>query len=53
LPPPRAHLTRFHGIIFASNANLRAQFTPAHRGKGDKAASDDAASPVENRWREM
>ncbi|MCI1709236.1 MAG: transposase [Chiayiivirga sp.] len=27
VPPPRAHLTRFHGI-FAPNANLRAQLTP-------------------------
>ena len=44
VPPPRAHLTRFHGI-FAPNANLRAQLTPAHRGKGSKAASDDAANP--------
>jgi hypothetical protein len=32
VPPPRAHLTRFHGI-FAPNANLRAQLTPAGRGK--------------------
>ena len=44
VPPPRAHLTRFHGI-FAPNANLRAQLTPAHRGKGSKVASDDAANP--------
>lgn len=39
VPPPRAHLTRFHGI-FAPNANLRAQLTPAHRGKGCNAASE-------------
>jgi len=32
VPPPRAHLTRFHGI-FAPNANLRAQLTPSGRGK--------------------
>ena len=32
VPPPRAHLTRFHGI-FAPNANLRAQLTPAGRGR--------------------
>jgi hypothetical protein len=30
--PPRAHLTRFHGV-FAPNANLRAQLTPSGRGK--------------------
>lgn len=44
VPPPRAHLTRFHGI-FAPNANLRAQLTPAHRGKGRPAARDEAAGP--------
>lgn len=44
MPPPRAHLTRFHGI-FAPNAKLRAQLTPAHRGKGSAAASDDTANP--------
>ncbi|WP_193679009.1 transposase, partial [Pseudomonas aeruginosa] len=32
VPPPRAHLTRFHGV-FAPNANLRAQLTPSGRGK--------------------
>ena len=31
VPPPRAHLTRFHGI-FAPNAKLRAQLTPSGRG---------------------
>jgi hypothetical protein len=31
VPPPRAHLTRCHGI-FAPNASLRAQLTPAGRG---------------------
>lgn len=44
MPPPRTHLTRFHGI-FAPNANLRAQLTPAHRGKGSQSASDDIADP--------
>ncbi len=28
VPPPRAHLTRFHGV-FAPNAKLRAQLTPS------------------------
>ncbi len=32
VPPPRAHLTRFHSV-FAPNANLHAQLTPAGRGK--------------------
>jgi len=32
VPPPRAHLSRFHGV-FAPNAKLRAQLTPSGRGK--------------------
>lgn len=47
VPPPRAHLTRFHGI-FAPNSSLRAQLTPSGRGKrpatnaeSTKASSDD------------
>jgi hypothetical protein len=54
VPPPRAHLTRFHGI-FAPNAKLRAQLTPAGRGKrlandaeSTQATSDDR-SPEERR----
>ena len=39
VPPPRAHLTRFHGI-FAPNSSLRAQLTPSGRGK--KSATDAA-----------
>ena len=39
VPPPRAHLTRFHGV-FAPNANLRAQLTPSGRGK--RPATDTA-----------
>jgi len=45
VPPPRAHLTRFHGV-FAPNANLRAQLTPSGRGKrpaGDAAPVDVSA----------
>ena len=45
VPPPRAHLTRFHGV-FAPNANLRAQLTPSGRGKRpptDKESTDPNA----------
>jgi len=31
VPPPRVHLTRYHGV-FAANAALRAAITPAGRG---------------------
>ena len=47
VPPPRAHLTRFHGI-FAPDSSLRAQLTPSGRGK--KSATDaesTRASPDE------
>jgi len=33
VPPPRAHLTRYHGV-FAPHAALRAAVTPAGRGVG-------------------
>ncbi|GAB3191821.1 hypothetical protein GCM10027292_30600 [Hydrogenophaga aquatica] len=56
VPPPRAHLTRFHGV-FAPNANLRAQLTPSGRGRrpaGDAApvdasAHDEPRSPEQKR----
>ncbi|WP_050443252.1 IS91 family transposase, partial [Pseudomonas aeruginosa] len=56
VPPPRAHLTRFHGV-FAPNANLRAQLTPSGRGKRpagdavpvDVSAHDEPRSPEEKR----
>jgi len=54
VPPPRAHLTRFHGV-FAPNANLRAQLTACGRGKrppADEAstgANSDHRSPDEKR----
>jgi hypothetical protein len=56
VPPPRAHLTRFHGV-FAPNANLRAQLTPSGRGKrpvteaapADVNANSDHRSPDEKR----
>jgi hypothetical protein len=52
VPPPRAHLTRFHGV-FAPNAALRAQLTPWGRGKRpatdaepvDVSANDEPRSP--------
>jgi hypothetical protein len=33
VPPPRVHLTRYHGV-FALHAGLRAAITPAWRGRG-------------------
>ncbi len=56
VPPPRAHLTRFHGV-FAPNANLRAQLTPSGRGKRpasdavpvDVSAHDEPRSPEQKR----
>jgi hypothetical protein len=41
VPPPRVHLTRFHGV-FAGHAALRAAITPAGRGPG---ARQGAAAP--------
>jgi hypothetical protein len=41
VPPPRMHLTRFHGV-FAPHSKLRAAVTPAHRGVGSKT---DPANP--------
>ncbi len=49
VPPPRAHLTRFHGS-FAPNATLRAQLTPSDRGKDATAdANADHRTPDERR----
>ena len=33
VPPPRMHLTRYHGVL-APHSQLRAAVTPAHRGRG-------------------
>jgi hypothetical protein len=41
VPPPRMHLTRFHGV-FAPHSQLRAAVTPAHRGVGSKGQGDQA-----------
>ena len=54
VPPPRAHLTRFHGV-FAPNASLRSQLTPSGRGKNSATdaestkASSDERTPDERR----
>ncbi|HRF55265.1 MAG TPA: transposase [Aquimonas sp.] len=56
VPPPRAHLTRFHGV-FAPNANLRAELTPSGRGMRpataaaavEVSASDAPRSPEQKR----
>jgi hypothetical protein len=48
VPPPRAHLTRFHGI-FAPNANLRAQLTPAGRGRRPAIDAESTATPTDDR----
>ena len=48
VPPPRAHLTRFHGI-FAPNANLRAQLTPAGRGRRPAIDAESTAKPTDDR----
>jgi hypothetical protein len=46
VPPPRVHLTRFHGV-FAANAALRAAITPGGRGPGSsKHAVAPAESPI-------
>jgi hypothetical protein len=42
LPPPRMHLTRYHGVC-APRSKLRAAVTPAARGKGSKPQADEGA----------
>jgi len=45
VPPPRMHLTRYHGV-FAPHSRLRAAVTPAHRGLGAaKQPPAGAATP--------
>jgi Putative transposase len=46
VPPPRMHLTRYHGV-FAPHHALRAAITPAGRGCG--ARQDAAERPVPKR----
>jgi hypothetical protein len=45
VPPPRMHLTRFHGV-FAPHSKLRAAVTPGHRGVGSKADQADPDEPA-------
>jgi hypothetical protein len=40
-PPPRMHLTRYHGV-FAPHSKLRAAITPAGRGKGGESTKEGA-----------
>jgi len=42
VPPPRMHLTRYHGV-FAPHSRLRAAVTPAGRGKGRKPPTEEGA----------
>jgi hypothetical protein len=44
VPPPRAHLTRFHGV-FAVHAAGRAAITPAGRGTGVKRRAAVVEAP--------
>ena len=44
VPPPRMHLTRFHGV-FAPHSKLRAAVTPAHRGMGAAPPPTDSVRP--------
>ena len=45
VPPPRMHLTRYHGV-FAPHSRLRAAITPAGRGAGGKGAKPDGEAPA-------
>jgi hypothetical protein len=45
VPPPRAHLTRYHGV-FAPHAAPRAALTPAGRGPGARRRAGMAESPT-------
>ena len=42
MPPPRLHLTRYHGV-FAPHSKLRSAVTPAGRGKGRKPQAEEGA----------
>ncbi len=42
VPPPRMHLTRYHGV-FAPHSKLRVAVTPAGRGKGSKPQAEEGA----------
>jgi hypothetical protein len=53
VPPPRVHLTRYHGV-FAPHAALRSAITPAGRGRGgrsgDAAVARATPKPVAMNW---
>jgi len=57
VPPPRRHLTRYHGVL-APHSSLRALITPAGRGKGGQRTASTAQGseqpglprPVALRW---
>jgi hypothetical protein len=44
VPPPRVHLTRYHGV-FAPQAALRAAITPAGRERGARCPGGNAEAP--------
>ncbi len=44
VPPPRMHLTRYHGV-FAPHSKLRAAVAPAGRGKGGKPQAEEGTEP--------
>jgi hypothetical protein len=46
VPPPRVHLTRYHGV-FAPHSHWRAEVTPAGRGKGSAATATASHTPAE------
>jgi len=50
VPPPRVHLTRFHGV-FAAHAALRAAITPGGRGLGaqKRAVASERLTPEDIR----
>jgi len=43
VPPPRMHLTRYHGV-FAPHSQRRAAVTPAHRGVGGERQCGDQST---------
>ena len=44
VPKPRVNLTRYHGVL-APNSKYRVDVTPAKRGKGNPAQSQDDKTP--------
>jgi hypothetical protein len=52
VPPPRMHLTRYHGV-FAPHSKLRAAVTPAGRARGSKPQMKRAPTspPPRAMWR--